>query len=248
MTDRYCIANNGSSNAHFSAQDVCSCCTGSACGHSTGCQGGSPSGAWSWGVTNGVVTGGNCAQNQVDLNNVTWCNFSEPASGCSPYSIPECTLVSGTPNATWPLCGLHVVGNSLTGSFASTPVCSTTCTSGYPTSYNSDKIKVTSSYSLPTATSIMANISALGPATASFNAYSDFVVYRSGIYSKSGSAVFLGGHCVKVIGYNTTNSPAYWIAANQWNYQWGNGGFFNIIKGTSGNCGFENSIVAGQFS
>jgi len=120
MTDRYCIANNGASNAHFSAQDVCSCCSGSACGGSDGCQGGYASGAWGWAVTNGVVTGGNCATNQVDENDVTWCTFSEPASGCSPYSIPECTLVSGTPNATWPLCGFHVTNGVVTGSFAAT--------------------------------------------------------------------------------------------------------------------------------
>jgi len=94
----------------------------------------------------------------------------------------------------------------------------------------------------------MTNISSAGPMTASFNVYSDFVTYRSGVYSKSKSAVLLGGHCVKVIGYNTTNVPPYWIAANQWNTEWGNLGFFNIIKGsTSGNGGFDSSMVAGSF-
>jgi cathepsin B len=248
MTDRYCISKNGTLNPHFSAQDVCSCCT---VGGSIGCQGGSPAGAWSWGVSNGVVTGGNCAQDQVDQNNVTWCNFSEPDSGCQPYSIPECTLVSGTPNASWPLCGFHVTNGVTSGAFAATPACSATCLPGYPSNYTADKIKVKSYSTFSSESSIMTSISTYGPATASFNVYSDFVTYRSGIYSKASGAVQLGGHCVKVFGYNTTNTVQYWMAVNQWNTEWGNLGFFNIIKGSysgsTGNCGFESGVVAGQF-
>jgi cathepsin B len=65
MSDRNCIA-HGNTTAHVevSAQDMNSCC-GLTCGN--GCNGGYPSGAWSYWVRDGVVS-----------------------HDCSPYSLPSC--------------------------------------------------------------------------------------------------------------------------------------------------------------
>jgi len=244
MTDRYCLVKN--ITKHFSAQDINSCCSGSACGNSVGCNGGYPSSAWSWAVSVGVVSGANCSKTQVDHNNVTQCTFSEPASGCSPYSIPECNMVEP---GSFSICNLTVSNGVVVGAFSTTPVCNKTCTSGYTTNYASDKVKARSSYSIAaTPAAIMSDISTYGPVTVSFNAYTDFVTYRSGVYSRSKGAAPAGGHCVKMVGYNSTATPQYWIVANSWNNQWGSGGFFNIVMGNStGNCDIENSAVAGHF-
>lgn len=54
MTDRYCIATKGQKKFHFSAENLVSCCD--ECG--SGCNGGFPSAAWEYWVTNGIVSGG----------------------------------------------------------------------------------------------------------------------------------------------------------------------------------------------
>jgi aminopeptidase C len=46
---------------------------------------------------------------------------------------------------------------------------------------------------------------------------------------------------------NTTGSPVpYWLVANSWNNDWGEDGFFRIIRGVD-ECGIEDYAVAGKF-
>lgn len=70
MSDRICIASQGQSNFHISAENLVSCC--SSCGF--GCDGGYPEAAWEYFVHTGLVTGGNYNSHQ----------------GCQPYSIASC--------------------------------------------------------------------------------------------------------------------------------------------------------------
>lgn len=81
ITDRICIATNGSLAQDVSAQDLMTCC--SECGN--GCHGGEPLAAWQYWVTNGLVTGG--------LYNGT---------GCEPYTIPP--HHHGEPYQDTPFC------------------------------------------------------------------------------------------------------------------------------------------------
>lgn len=71
----------------------------------------------------------------------------------------------------------------------------------------------------------------------------------SGVYQHV-SGDELGGHAVKLIGWGvdktTGTDVPYWIVANSWNNDWGENGFFRILRG-SDECGIEDSAVAGKF-
>merc|ERR1712121_36486 len=70
MTDRYCIASNGSKQFHFSAEDLMACCR--ECGN--GCNGGMLGSSWEYWKEEGIVSGGNY-------------NTKE---GCQPYLVAAC--------------------------------------------------------------------------------------------------------------------------------------------------------------
>jgi len=86
-----------------------------------------------------------------------------------------------------------------------------------------------------------------GPITTCFDVYKDFMNYTGGVYIRK-SNDFLGGHCVKVLGWgidtSQSNTP-YWLAQNSWGPTWGLQGFFMI--GTS-QCGFDQGFVAGLYA
>jgi len=61
-----------------------------------------------------------------------------------------------------------------------------------------------------------------GPVITTLNVYSDFVLYKSGVYKHvDGDA--LGGHAVSIVGYNDVDR--YWIIRNSWAADWGENGF-----------------------
>ncbi|KAK6024790.1 papain family cysteine protease [Ostertagia ostertagi] len=82
-----------------------------------------------------------------------------------------------------------------------------------------------------------------GPVVAGFTVYEDFGWYRSGIYKHTWGDE-AGGHAVKVIGWGTENGTAYWLVANSWHNDWGEKGYFRMIRGIN-DCGFEEDMVAG---
>jgi len=217
-TDRICIATNGTNKAHLSAEDMTGCCT--SCGF--GCGGGDPGSAWSWMTTTGVVTGGN-------YDDFSW---------CSSYSLPNCDH--------------HTTGKyqPCPATEYPTPACPTACDSNstYGTPYPSDKHIFSSSYSVPSdPAQIQQEIMTNGPVEAAFTVYADFESYKSGVYQHT-TGDELGGHAVKILGWGVdapTNTP-YWLVANSWNADWGEQGFFRIIRGVD-ECGIEDYIVGGLF-
>jgi cathepsin B len=89
----------------------------------------------------------------------------------------------------------------------------------------------------------MADIMKNGPVEAGFDVYEDFLTYKSGVYQhKKGQLV--GGHAIKILGWGVDNGTPYWIIANSWNPDWGNQGFFWMLRGKD-ECGIEDSVVAG---
>lgn len=213
MSDRVCVHTNGKVNVEISAEDLLSCC-GFECG--MGCNGGYPSGAWRYWTEKGLVSGG----------------LYDSHVGCRPYSIPPCEHHM---NGTRPPC---------TGEGGDTPECIRRCEAGYSPSYQKDKHYGMSSYGVPgNEKEIMSEIYKNGPVEGAFTVYSDFLMYKSGVYQHvSGEAV--GGHAIRILGWGVDNGTPYWLVANSWNTDWGENGLFRILRGQD-HCGIESEVVAG---
>ena len=145
----------------------------------------------------------------------------------------------------FPPCDHHVSGKyGPCGSSKPTPACKKTCGNG--ATWDSDKHKLASSYSVPSQVAkIQTEIMTNGPVEVAFTVYNDFLSYKTGVYHHtSGSA--LGGHAVKMVGWGVENGTPYWTIVNSWNEGWGNGGKFRIRRGNN-ECGIEGQVVAGLF-
>ncbi len=67
--------------------------------------------------------------------------------------------------------------------------------------------------------------------------------FCSGVYQRHSDQV-LGGHAIRILGWGVENSVPYWLVANSWNPDWGDKGYFKIVRGTD-ECGIEDDINAG---
>ncbi|XP_075536543.1 cathepsin B [Dermacentor variabilis] len=181
-----------------------------------GCNGGFPGSAWSFWVHKGIVTGGNY----------------DSDDGCMPYPIKAC---DHHVNGTLGPCDKKI---------PPTPRCVHMCRKGYDVSYRKDKHYGNSSYSVPSVPKlIQAEIMTNGPVEADFTVYADFVHYKSGVYQRHTDQA-LGGHAIRLLGWGVEDGVPYWTAANSWNTEWGDKGFFKILRG-SDECGIESDVVAG---
>ncbi|VVC42589.1 Hypothetical protein CINCED_3A024038 [Cinara cedri] len=104
-------------------------------------------------------------------------------------------------------------------------------------------------YRLARGESIMNEIRHNGPVQAIMTVSKDFFMYESGVYRCSdlsyGSRT--GHHSVRIIGwgeeYQNYKLVKYWIASNSWGRDWGENGYFRILKDTN-ECDIEDLVVA----
>nr|BAG53460.1 unnamed protein product [Homo sapiens] len=179
------------------------------------CNGGYPAEAWNFWTRKGLVSGG----------------LYESHVGCRPYSIPPC---EHHVNGSRPPC---------TGE-GDTPKCSKICEPGYSPTYKQDKHYGYNSYSVSNSEKdIMAEIYKNGPVEGAFSVYSDFLLYKSGVYQHV-TGEMMGGHAIRILGWGVENGTPYWLVANSWNTDWGDNGFFKILRGQD-HCGIESEVVAG---
>jgi len=152
---------------------------------------------------------------------------------CYPYPLPGCD--HHIPNSKNP-CPVKEYNS---------PSCPSKCTNKTwnGPAYASDRHKGKSAYSVSGVQQIMAEIMKNGPVEAAFDVYEDFLTYKSGVYQHT-TGEFVGGHAVKILGWGVDDGTDYWIIANSWNPDWGNDGFFWMLKGKD-ECGIEDGIVAG---
>ncbi|XP_042246759.1 cathepsin B-like [Thunnus maccoyii] len=180
-----------------------------------GCFGGFPSTAWEFWAKKGLVTGGLYGSN----------------IGCRPYTIAPC---EHHVNGTRPPCQGE----------QDTPKCVEHCIDGYSPSYQKDKHFGRRTYSVPSQQEqIMTELYKNGPVEAAFSVYADFLLYKTGVYQHV-TGEMLGGHAIKILGWGEENGTPYWLAANSWNSDWGDKGFFKIKRGND-ECGIESEVVAG---
>jgi len=182
-----------------------------------GCNGGEPLAAWEFFVEHGIVSGSNYTTH----------------SGCQPYPFPPC---EHHVNATHFKPCQH--------DLFPTPECQRKCQASYKVAYDKDKHFGTKSYAVEaTVEAIQKELMVNGPVEAAFEVYEDFLMYKSGVYQHNAGRLD-GGHAVKLIGWGVENGTPYWLLANSWNSDWGDSGFFKILRGKN-ECGIEEQIVAG---
>ena len=118
------------------------------------------------------------------------------------------------------------------------PACPNACKDSED--WASAKHKATGGYALNSVTAMQQEIMTNGPIQVAFNVYKSFMSYKSGVYKKKPLELLPeGGHAVKIVGWGTDPSGGdYWTVANSWNTNWGDSGFFKIVRG-SNECGIE---------
>uniref|UniRef100_A0A6M2DUC3 SMB domain-containing protein n=1 Tax=Xenopsylla cheopis TaxID=163159 RepID=A0A6M2DUC3_XENCH len=112
-----------------------------------------------------------------------------------------------------------------------------------------DLYSVGPAYRLHNDTDVMHELMVSGPVQATMKVYRDFFAYAGGIYkhsSHSGSHEYRY-HSVKIVGWgeDTSSYPPvkYWTVANSWGREWGDDGYFRIVRGTN-ECDIESFMLA----
>ncbi|CAJ0594734.1 unnamed protein product [Cylicocyclus nassatus] len=220
MSDRVCIQTDAKYTVHISDTDLLACC-GSYCGY--GCEGGYTARGWTYFTSSGICTGGPYGDKNC----------------CKPYAFYPCgkhenqTYYGPCPWNTW-----------------DTPACRNQCQLKYrKREYEDDKFWGNGSYYVAAnETAIRREIYNNGPVLVSFRVYSDFSYYKGGVYIQK-SGYDQGGHAVKMVGWGVDKTGAspipYWLVANSWNVDWGENGFFRIIRGTN-ECNIEGNVIGGR--
>ncbi|CAD5229187.1 unnamed protein product [Bursaphelenchus okinawaensis] len=184
------------------------------CGY--GCNGGEPYQAWEFWVSDGLVTG-----SDYDTH-----------VGCRTYPFPPCEHHSN--HTERPQCKKELYP---------TPKCIKHCDDNRK-SYAEDKYYGEKAYAVDSnVEAIQKELMAHGPLEVSFEVYTDFLTYAGGVYVHQGGHLG-GGHAVRLVGWGEENGIPYWTIANSWNTDWGEGGFFRILRGAD-ECGIESGVVGG---
>jgi len=68
--------------------------------------------------------------------------------------------------------------------------------------------------------------------------------YSSGIIIPENGDCYNGqlDHAILIVGYGVANSTDFWIVKNSWGSDWGEDGYFRIIRGTNA-CGLSEAVV-----
>lgn len=148
--------------------------------------------------------------------------------GCRPYEIPPCKHEFGGHR---PQCGI-----------VDKPKCVQMCQKNYLKKYSEDQRKIGTVYCMENGKGFKKEIYKNGPITSSMKVYADLLHYKSGVYRHTGGD-YLGDHSFKILGWGVENRVKYWLVANSWNTDWGDNGFFKILRGNN-HCGIEGFAVA----
>jgi C1A family cysteine protease len=111
--------------------------------------------------------------------------------------------------------------------------------------YKQNTYRVTDYEDVSTSVEAIKNaIVQYGPLVAGFVIYTDFLQYKSGVYSHV-TGVAEGGHAVLIVGYDDAEQA--WIVKNSFGRDWGENGFFRIKSGTN-ECEIEDDVYAVNYA
>lgn len=85
---------------------------------------------------------------------------------------------------------------------------------------------------------MLMDLAMYGPVSVAFEVTGDFQQYKSGIYHATGlmdkfNPWVQTNHAVLVVGYGVEDGVKYWIVKNSWGEDWGEKGYFRIVRGTN---------------
>lgn len=84
-----------------------------------------------------------------------------------------------------------------------------------------------------------------GPCTTGMMLYQDFIDWDGiGIYEWDKRSASVGGHAVVIMGWGEENGKKYWIVRNSWGEEWGENGYFKILRGVN-HCEIEENVFVG---
>jgi len=93
----------------------------------------------------------------------------------------------------------------------------------------------------PDEDAIQTALLASGPITIGINA-SPMQLYRKGIDNPSRCSAAALDHAVLIVGYGVENGQKYWKIKNSWATDWGEDGYYRIVRGTN-MCGVASDAV-----
>lgn len=90
------------------------------------------------------------------------------------------------------------------------------------------------------------NIFVWGPVSSGMKVYPDFYTFdaKNEIYKWNGQGPQVGGHAVEIVGWGIENNIKYWLIKNSWGAEWGDGGYFKMIRGIN-DCELEENVFTG---
>jgi hypothetical protein len=87
------------------------------------------------------------------------------------------------------------------------------------------------------------NIYKWGPVSTGIKTYPDFYTFDSNkIYEWNGKGESVGGHAVIIVGWGTEGEKKFWIIKNSWGTNWGDGGYFRMVRGVN-MCEIEANCI-----
>ncbi|CAG9765400.1 unnamed protein product [Ceutorhynchus assimilis] len=87
----------------------------------------------------------------------------------------------------------------------------------------------------PDESQLQQAVATIGPISAALDA-SNLQFYAGGVYRDDDCAVGRVNHGIVIVGYGTESGRDYWLIKNSWGNQWGEGGYFKLIRNKGNQC------------